>query len=182
MRPRGQTPCRTDHKCSTGPANGEGSATLRPSARAAVTVSTRTRDSLVSGSDPETVGQMTCSARQVPIAQGGGRLCGNDLGVEEFLDGYGRERRPVNEQCSIPRASVLEVRVAGGGDDDEPTPAPRAARVLKHGVHQHVVEPDVDELGPLYRVERPPPEDTRRVGDLAVPRQPVRFRRLRLVP
>jgi len=38
-------------------------------------------------------------------------------------------------------ACVGEVRVAGRVDDDEPAPAPRAARVLGHLQHQQVPHP-----------------------------------------
>ncbi len=66
-------------------------------------------------------------------------------------------------------------------DDDQPAPAPGATRVLQHRQDQQMVEPDVDELGSVDRVDRLRREDARLVGDLAVPRQPARLRRLRPV-
>ena len=116
------------------------------------------------------------TTRAGTVAQRGGRLRGEDVGVEELLDGRGGEGRLVDEQRPVAGARLGEVRVAGRVDDDEPAPAPRAARVLEHRQHQQVVEPDVDELGPVDGVERPGHEQARPVGDLAVARQPARLR------
>jgi len=55
-----------------------------------------------------------------------------DADGQELLDGHGGEGRLVRQQLPVAGTGLPEVRVAGRMDDDEPIPAPRAARVLEH--------------------------------------------------
>ena len=50
--------------------------------------------------------------------------------------------------------------------------------MLEHRQHEEVVEPEVDELGPVDRFEPARAEDTRPLADLAVPRYTGRLRQL----
>jgi hypothetical protein len=50
--------------------------------------------------------------------------------------------------------------------------------MLEYRQHQQMVEPDVDEIGPVDRSDRLRSEGVRRRGDLEVPRQSTRLRRL----
>ncbi len=51
-----------------------------------------------------------------------------DADGQELLDGHGGEGRLVRQQLPVAGTGLREVRVAGRMDDDEPIPAPRAAR------------------------------------------------------
>src|SRR6186997_1359372 len=81
------------------------------------------------------------SARKVTLTQRGGRLRCEGIGLEELLEGYGRECRLVDEEVSVPRARVGEVRVTGGVGNDIATPLPRATWMLEHGEQEQVLEP-----------------------------------------
>src|SRR6266540_7142559 len=81
------------------------------------------------------------SSRYIPFTQGGSRLRWEDIGVEELLNGHGRECRLVHEEVSVAGARVDEVRVVGGVGDDIAPPHPRAACMLEHRQEQQVLEP-----------------------------------------
>ena len=86
------------------------------------------------------------------------------------------------EKVPVAGARVDDRAVAGGVDYDVAAPRP-LARVLEHRQQQQVFEPHHGQLRPARgQVERPPLEDARAQGDLAVARQVAQLRDLDLHP